>query len=104
MGNAELRLTLQEIHTEVAETKGIAMETRQLQTVANGKTASLSKWREQMVGGFKVAIPFLTLLAGGLSWLVVDYLNHRDKPAQIDSVQFQAALDQAFRDNYEITK
>lgn len=99
MGNAELRITLQEIHAEVAETKGIAMEGRDASKTTNGKVAEITAWKEQVNGGIKVAIPALTLVVAALGWLTVDYLNHRDK-VPVD--QIQAAVDRAFNDNLNL--
>jgi hypothetical protein len=47
MGNAELRLTLASIESEV---KGIAMETRDQARKTNGRVSRLENWRWLLLG------------------------------------------------------
>jgi hypothetical protein len=50
MGNAELRLTLASIESEISEVKGIAMETRDQARKTNGRVSRLENWRWLLLG------------------------------------------------------
>lgn len=98
MGNVELRLTLADIKSELAEVKSIGMDTHDQASTTNGKVAEISKWKEQMQGGIKVSVVFMGIITAAMGWLTVDYLNHRNK--SITQIQIQSAVDQAFQ-NYK---
>lgn len=68
----------------------------------NGSVADLKVFREQFMGGAKVAIPLMSILTAAMGWLTVDYLNHRDK--EFSQEQIQAAVAAGISDalaNYE---
>lgn len=94
----EMRLALQNLESEAAELKRIALETHAQSLKTNGSVAELIVYREQIKGGMKVAIPALTLLVAAMGWLTVDYLNHRDV-IPVDKIQ--AAVDAAFKQNLQ---
>ncbi len=50
MGNVELRLTLANIESEIAEVKSIAIDTKAETQATNGKVARIIIWKEQMIG------------------------------------------------------
>lgn len=84
MGNAELRLSLANIESEVAEVKGIALDTHEQATKTNGRVNLLEKFQY----GSLVGLAILTPIVG---WVAVDYLNHRDQK-QYNTVELQAAV------------
>lgn len=96
---SKLRDSLVSIESEVAEIKRIGIETHEQTLKTNGSVASLKRFREQSVGGAKVAIPFLALLVAAMGWFAVDYLNHRDQISSEQTQQIQAAVDTAFKQN-----
>lgn len=71
-------------------------------TKTNGQVAAITKWKEQVMGGAKVAIPVLMILIAVMGWFAVDYLNHRNKTASTDQIQaaVAAGIQQALQ-NYK---
>lgn len=92
MGNAELRLSLAGIESEISDVKGIAMETRDQARKTNGRVTLLEKFMWTMAG----LMPFMTAAMG---WLSIDYIKHRNQASQIPTTQLEAAVDQAFVSN-----
>lgn len=75
MGNAELRLSLAGIESEIAEVKGIAMETREQAKKTNGAVASLKLWRSYIVGF--CACLFLFIVSIGIPLLAALLTTHK---------------------------
>lgn len=119
MGNAELRLTLANIASEVVDTKAIAIETHTQAKATNGRVTYLEKqnikceavekavvkltqtstWSERSIWISMGAIPLLTVWA---LWLTKAQL---ERPAQFtpaeQSVQIQAAVNAAFKNQID---
>lgn len=89
MGNAELRLTLQAIESELASNTTISLETHAQAKKTNGRV----NWMEKTIWLSMGAIPLLTIWAG---WLTLEILDGRD----VRSNEIQSAVIQAL-DNYE---
>lgn len=84
MGNAEMRLSFANLEGEVAEVKGIAIDTHEQAKKTNGRVTALEKWQY----GSLVGLSILTPIVG---WVTVDYLNHRDQTASTEQIQAAVA-------------
>lgn len=89
MGNAELRLSLAGIESEVAAVKNTLDEVHTQAKKTNGRVNWLEKGMYVSVG----ALPLLTIWA---LWLTVATL---DKPAPLDAQQLQQVVESALSDS-----
>lgn len=92
MGNAELRLTLAGLESEVGDIKDIALDTRDQARKTNGRVNILEKFQYGALVGFSILTPIT-------GWLVIDYMQHRnDIENQVTPAMVQAAVNQAFEE------
>lgn len=78
MGNAELRLSLASIESEIVDTKHIAIETRDQATHTNGTV----RWHTKMLW---LAMGALPLLTGWAYWLTIHVLDNSENVAKIQT-------------------
>ncbi len=90
MGNAELRLTLASIESEVGDVKSISMETRDQAKRTNGRV----NWMEKVLWTYMGAVPMLALWAG---WLTLEALKQREP--EVSEARVQVWVDRAFEAN-----
>lgn len=92
MGNAELRLTLQSIESELAGNTTISLETQ----VQAKKTNGTVMWHTKMIWLAMGAIPLLTVWA---AWLTKEQLDASRHTTIDQTAQVEAAVTKAL-DNY----
>lgn len=91
MGNAELRLTLASIESEIVETKGIAIETRVQTTKTNGRVTSLEKSKYVTMGAVGVLSAVVVPILGWALWVLANIQSqvHTAVDAALSSYNIQ---------------
>lgn len=115
MSNTELRLTLADISNEIAETKGISMETHAQAVKTNGRVTDLEKeqirneattatvgilttictWLQR---GAWTALGMFTLLTLWAGWVTKDILDRQKEPPQITAIEIKQAIQEGIVD------
>lgn len=90
MGNAELRLSLASIESEVSDTKRISTETHEQARKTNGRV----NWMEKCIYVSMGALPLLTAWAG---WLTLEVISDQKSEAQTQQ-EIQDTLQQSVQE------